>query len=197
MVAENRLWRAWWRSSRRLLVLIISSQSICIRRRLRVFSKLRSISSPQCRSFAMRFATDCRRARRGLTRQRTGEDGGSITLSAWTRRCGCIHSQVYVRLVWRCMRCASSAMYEQAVPHRRGHDIHRRDDRVEHSMRSWTPVRAARSSWPPRTGCFLPGSREKLSHAAIRKVFVTDTIPVGQEAPPGLGVITIAPFWRK
>ena len=26
------------------------------------FSKLRSISSPQCRSFAMRFATDCRRA---------------------------------------------------------------------------------------------------------------------------------------
>ena len=43
-------------------------------------------------------------------------------------------------------------------------------------------------------GLLLPGSREKLSHAAIRKVFVTDTIPVGREAPPGLGVITIAPL---
>ena len=43
-------------------------------------------------------------------------------------------------------------------------------------------------------GLLLPGSREKLTHAAIRKVFVTDTIPAGRETPPGFSVITIAPL---
>jgi ribose-phosphate pyrophosphokinase len=43
-------------------------------------------------------------------------------------------------------------------------------------------------------GLLLPGSCEKLNHPAIRNVFVTDTVPVERETPPGLSVITVAPL---
>jgi ribose-phosphate pyrophosphokinase len=34
-------------------------------------------------------------------------------------------------------------------------------------------------------GLLLPGSRKKLTHTAIRKVFVTNTVAIKHEAPSG------------
>jgi ribose-phosphate pyrophosphokinase len=42
-------------------------------------------------------------------------------------------------------------------------------------------------------GLFLPGAREKLSHDSVRKVLVTDTIPV-VEPWPGLIIVSVAPL---
>ena len=42
-------------------------------------------------------------------------------------------------------------------------------------------------------GLLLPGAREKLSHNSVRKVLVTDTIPV-LEPWPGLIIVSVAPL---
>lgn len=43
-------------------------------------------------------------------------------------------------------------------------------------------------------GLFLPGAREKLAHPAVRRVYVTDTVPVNQKDWPQLRVVSIAPL---
>jgi len=43
-------------------------------------------------------------------------------------------------------------------------------------------------------GLFLPGAREKLRHPAVRAVFVTDTVQVGEKDWPELRVVSIAPL---
>jgi ribose-phosphate pyrophosphokinase len=43
-------------------------------------------------------------------------------------------------------------------------------------------------------GLFLPGAREKLTHPSVRRVFVTDTVPVTEKDWPQLRVISIAPL---
>jgi ribose-phosphate pyrophosphokinase len=40
----------------------------------------------------------------------------------------------------------------------------------------------------------LPGARQRLSHHAIREVFVTDTVPVEKGDPPRLHVVSTAPI---
>jgi ribose-phosphate pyrophosphokinase len=50
-------------------------------------------------------------------------------------------------------------------------------------------------------GLLLPGARDKLSHPAVREVFVTDTVPVAAKNWPQLQVVSIAPviaraLWR-
>jgi ribose-phosphate pyrophosphokinase len=43
-------------------------------------------------------------------------------------------------------------------------------------------------------GLFLPGAREKLTHPAVRRVFVTDTVAVTQKDWAQLHVVTVAPL---
>ena len=162
MVAENRLWRAWWRSSRRLLVLIISSQSICIRRRLRVF--------PNCGRYPHRSAGHLRcdsrpiaaGRRRGLTRRRTGEDGGSIRSAP--EHVGCRHSQDReTGLAVHALRVVADVRDRPCLIV----DMISTGGTIASSINALldAPVRAARSSWPPPISSKPTSSnRIKTSH---------------------------------
>jgi ribose-phosphate pyrophosphokinase len=41
-------------------------------------------------------------------------------------------------------------------------------------------------------GVLLPGARDKLSHAAVREMVITDTVPVDAEARPPITVVSVA-----
>ena len=43
-------------------------------------------------------------------------------------------------------------------------------------------------------GLLLPGARDKLGHAAVREVLVTDTVRVAEKDWPQLRVMSIAPL---